>query len=978
VSGNALLLLPPAAVAAAAAVAGLLCALPAARLPSARRQGWLLALGPATAFALLVVDRLEVGQGQATTWSVPWLAHAGLTLGLHLDGLAALFGLLVSGIGALVVVYAGYYLADAREAAAFQLRLLLFGLAMLGLVMAGDTLTLFVFWEGTSVTSFLLIGFRRDDPASRKAATQSLLVTGGGGIALLLGLVLLAERAGGTQWASIMAAGDALRADPLYLVILAFLLLAAMTKSAQAPFHFWLPAAMAAPTPASAYLHSATMVKAGVYLMARMHPALGGTAPWFWALTLVGGVTMLAGAYVGLRQRDIKALLAYATVSQLGAFMLLLGQETHLAFKALVVGVLAHALYKSALFMVAGVVDHEAHTRDLDRLGGLGRAMPRTFAAAAVAALSMAGLPPLFGFLAKETLLATAVVEGLPPLMGVLLPAAALLAGGLMLALAATLMWETFLGPRLSAARVHDPPLGMLVAPAVPALASLGIGLLPEPAGLARLLADAAADAYGHPVKVSLALWTGLNVPLLLSAVAIAFGSGVFVTRARVRAWQARLSAGRPSESAYDAALDGLLRAGLRAAALQTGRLRAYLVVVMGGTLALSVVMGHPWVPPGLERALDTPTRDLAGTVTLLRLFTLIVAVVGAASSVLLRRDLAAILALNASGLAVGTLMILEPAPDVALVQFVVDLLATVILVLALVRLPRAERRRASRGTWLRDARASWQYAAVAAGGGLLVAWATLVALTTRPRPSMVTPMYALTAKPLTGARDVVGAIVVDFRALDTMLEITVFALAGLGAYRLLARLTPVGPAPRPVARRPLTALGASAPTLGIAGKETSPFVHALAYAAMPIALVVAAVQVLYGHDRPGDGFTAGVLVSLVLGFWYVVFGYSVTHAQLPWLRPTLLTGVGLLLAVGAGLTGYAFDGSFLGPVDLGLRWGLPSPPGVHWSTSLAFEAAICLVVIGGASSMLDSLGRGNGDRQGGSAAAGEGREEKA
>jgi multicomponent K+:H+ antiporter subunit A len=947
-------------------LAGVLLAA-AAGLPGLNRRlnvtklAWVLALAPLAAFGLSLGALAGLDDGTALVWRFDWIPSLELSFGLYFDHLSALFALLVTGIGTLVVIYAGYYFRGEERpwgAWRFLTYLLLFMAAMLGLVLAGDVITVFVFWEGTSVTSFLLIAYKTKDEAARRGAFKSLFITGGGGIALLLGLLLLSFVAGSSDLTTILASGDLLRKSPLYPAMLGLIALGAFTKSAQTPFHIWLPDAMSAPTPASAYLHSATMVKAGIYLLARLNPTLGFTDLWFWLLSLFGLATMLTGAYLGLKQNDLKALLAYSTISQLGVLVVLIGQDTEIAFKALVIGVLAHALYKSALFLVVGSVDHEAGSRDLRRLGGLARAMPFSLMVGLVAALSMAGLPPLFGFLAKETLLATATHPNVPEVINLLFPAATVIAGAFVLAQAGMLVWDTFLGrPRDPAVHAHEAPWAMLLSPAIPALLSLAVGVLPEPEFLARFLADAAAEVYGAEVKVSLALWTGITVPLLLSIVAVSLGTGLFLGRHRVRAWQMRLGERWSLNTLYGGLLALIDRLAGLATRLQGGNLRAYLVVILLGMIAL--VMGFG----GLSRwdllaALSLPALDFAGEVAILRVFALVVIVAAALATVVLRRDLSAIVALGAAGLAVAVLMVLEPAPDVALVQVVVDILIVVVLVLALTRLPRDQRQQADRlhaersmspkdrGNLVRDA-------LIATASGALVAFLTLVAVTSRPRESLVTPYYEEAAKTLTGAKDIVGAIIVDFRALDTLIEILVFSLAGLGVYTLLRyasqKAGDEAEAPSPVAPQ--------LPTLGIGGRETSPFVHALAYVSLPLSMVVAVVHILYGHDQPGDGFTAGVIVSLALGFWYVVFGYDQVRRQLTWLRPASLIGGGMMLAVLTATTAALLTGSFLGHVDFGQQLGLPLPRGVNLSTSLFFEVSISLAVLGSASYMLDTLG---------------------
>jgi multicomponent K+:H+ antiporter subunit A len=935
----------------------------AAGLPALNRRltvtrlAWMVALAPATALGLIIWEVIALGRGPALVWRFDWLPSLGLGAGLYFDHVSALFALLLTGIGVLVVVYAGYYFKSKARSWGewrFLSYLLLFMTAMLGVVLAGDVLTLFIFWEGTSITSFLLIAYKTKDEAARQSAFKSLLITGGGGIALLLGLLLLGYVAGSSDLMAILSSGEQVRDSALYPAVLVLIALGAFTKSAQAPFHIWLPDAMSAPTPASAYLHSATMVKAGIYLLARLNPALGFTDLWFWLLSLVGLTTMLTGAWLGLKQNDLKALLAYSTVSQLGVLVVLIGQDTEIAFKALVIGVLAHALYKSALFLVVGAVDHEAGSRDLRRLGGLARVMPFSFVVGSVAALSMAGLPPLFGFLAKETLLATATHPNLPPLVDVVFPAAAVMAAALVLAQAGMLIWDTFLGkPRDPSIHGREAPWAMLLAPALPALLSLAIGLLPEPQFLARLLANAAAEVYGDTVKVSLALWTGITVPLVLSLVAVSLGMVLLLARYRVRAWQMRIGEQWSVNILYAGLLSVIDGAARLATRLQNGKLRVYLSVILVGGVALVIGFGglSRW---GALAALSLPRLNFAGEVAALRVFALLVTVAAAAATVVLRRDFSAIVALGASGLAVAVLMVLEPAPDVALVQVVVDILTVVVLVLALTRLPREQRQRAellvaqqSRADVVRDA-------LIATASGAVVAFVTLVALSSRPRESAVTPFYEEAAKSMTSAKDIVGAIIVDFRALDTLVEIAVFSLAGLGIYMLLRH------ASRTAGDRVEHSLNpeeGQLRTLGIGGRETSPFVHALAYISLPLSMVVAVVHMMYGHDQPGDGFTAGVIVSLALGFWYVVFGYYGVRRRLTWLRPAPLIGGGLLLIVVTGVAAALVTGSFLGHFDLGQQLRLPLPEGFNLSTSFLFEVAICLAVVGSASYMLDTLG---------------------
>jgi multicomponent K+:H+ antiporter subunit A len=984
----------PLAICAAAAIP----ALAVGRWLSSKILGWILAAAPAAAFAYFATHIGAVAAGEKAHAHWEWMPTLRLSFSLHLDGLSLLFALLVSGIGALVMIYAGYYFAPHGDGhghhpppseARFFAYLLTFMAAMLGVVLAGDVITLFVFWELTSITSFLLVAYKYKTEEARRGAFMALFITGGGGIALLAGLLIAAQVAGTADLTAMLQNGDALRQSALYPVLLGLIALGAFTKSAQFPAHFWLPNAMSAPTPASAFLHSATMVKAGIYLMARLSPALGGTDLWFWLLSGAGLATMLTGAVMGLRQNDLKGLLAYSTVSQLGALMLLIGQRESEAFKALIVGLLAHALYKGALFLVAGIVDHQAGTRDLRKLGALQlhTVMRGTLVIGALAALSMAGLPPMFGFLAKETLLAAAVAPELPTLAAVVFPIAAVLVGALMLVQACSLILETFFGPQrfrlaLGAptpapapvgrgrtgkfdegeaehahAPEHDAAPGMLLAPAVLAAGSLLAALVPmvtstTDSTLALLIAAAAKAAYGAKVKVDLALFPGVNLPLVLSIIAIAGGALLFGLRAR---WQNRAAyAAAPRfgvVTVYGAVLAGIDRLARFAGLLQNGSLRRYLVIMMGAVGLLVLWIGRL---PGATAAPLTFDEN-----AWLRIAGLAVTCGASIAALLMKRDLLAILALGASGVAMALLIALEPSPDVALVQIVVDVLTTALLLAALKALPQD-------GAGLEKPaprEGQGRNLIVATLAGLAMAAICFSALSSRPRDSIVTPYYEASAKPLTGARDIVGAIVVDFRGFDTMIEITVFSMAGLTVVTLLRFAAKKHPIAAPAASTAETPQSDS-PIRGIAGLRLSPFANMLGEIVLPIALVIGLVHMIYGHDQPGDGFTAGVIISLAVAFQTLIFGVDAVQQRLPWLRPPLLIGAGLatvflgslapaLLGLPAPLGPGQSGAAFFAPVDFGALLGLPLPYGFYLSTSWLFELAICLAVLGSAAFMI-------------------------
>ncbi len=755
-------------------------------------SGWVLAVVPLALLAHLLTLLPGLLDG-AVVAEWPWLADLGVSFALRLDGLAALFCLLILGIGALILVYAGSYVGDGPGMGRLCATLLAFMGAMLGLVLADDLITLFLFWELTSITSFLLIGSRNEDKSARDAALQALLVTGAGGLALLAGLILLMTAAmqAGEPLASagristLTGMRDALVASPLYTPALLLIVAGAVTKSAQVPFHFWLPGAMAAPTPVSAYLHSATMVKAGVYLLARLLPALGSTPLWHGLITTFGAVTMLAGAAAALGQRDLKRILAYTTVSALGTLMVLIGLGTEAALKAMAVFLVAHALYKAALFMVAGNIDHAAGTRDVTRLGGLWRIMPVTALAACVAALSMAGAPPLFGFLGKElTIKAKLDYE----LLGAILILVAFLANACQIAMALIVgTWPFFRRRGELPEHPHEAPLAMLVGPVVLAVAGLFVGLVPEL--FDRTIGPAAVSAVaGRAVEMKLKLWHGLN-PVALTAIGISalttlLGLWLYF---RLHTWfehtvaAAHRLAPLGAARAYQVGLSGLLAgAAWFTGRIQDGRLRRYLLVVLVFTLAVVAVplVRSAWPTfTASQRSLYAHEVVLAAMV-----------VGGALLAVCTVSRLAVITGLGATGWSLGLLFAIYGAPDLAITLVLVETLTVVLFAFLLPYLPRIEPLR-TRGQQLAAA-------AVALGSGAMM---TLLLLATAAvnRPPHVSRELVAASVPEAHGRNIVNVILVDFRALDTLGEITVVAVAGVGLYALLRlRGRRVAPAP--------------------------------------------------------------------------------------------------------------------------------------------------------------------------------------
>jgi multicomponent Na+:H+ antiporter subunit A len=744
-----------------AVLAGLLAAPLGPLAARYRHGGVLLALVPLGIFIDLVRRSQE-------TWSVSWAA--GVELAFRLDGLSLLFCLLITGIGAFVFLYAGSYMQADPALGRLYAFLLVFMAAMLGLVLADDVVLLFIFWELTSISSYFLIGLRHEDAGARRSALQALLVTTAGGLALLAGLLLMGNAAG--TWRISQMGG--LQSAQHYGAILVLVLAGAFTKSAQVPFHFWLPNAMSAPSPISAYLHSATMVKAGVYLLARLSPVLS-SVPWGWALKVAGATTMVVGAAMALGQRDHKRMLAYSTLSALGTLTLLLGVGTVYAVQAAVVFLLAHALYKAALFLVAGAVDHETGTRDLDRLSGLRGAMPVTAAAAALAALSLAGLGPLLSFIGKELVFEALLQDHV--LARPVLLAATLTTGMFLAAVAYVAGLRPFLGaPQETPRRPHEAPWQMLAGPVILAGAGLALGLAP------RLLegfvvGPAASSILGEPVTAKLSLWHGLNAALGMSVVAL-LGGAFLVWQwrhlHRTRAGLEPLARWGPDRG-YDVALAGIRGAAARCTRMvQHGNLRGYVATILAFGAGLSALALYASSIPVMWRAPANQPHEAL-------LFLLLIA--GAALAVTAKGRLSAILGLGMVGYAIAVVFILYGAPDLAMTQFLFETLMVLLVVLVLRSLPlfTTRSRPAARA---RDA-------VFAAAVGAVAATLVLLATATQFAPP-ISDYFGRWSYELGHGRNVVNVILVDFRALDTLGEITVLAAAALGAYAML-RLGPRG-----------------------------------------------------------------------------------------------------------------------------------------------------------------------------------------
>jgi multicomponent Na+:H+ antiporter subunit A len=735
------------------------------------RTSWLLALIPACLAIYFASLGGQIADGDVISVSHRWIPSLGVSLSFYLDGLSLLFALLITGIGALIVIYAGGYMAGRTDVGQFYAYLLLFMGSMLGLVLADNVITLFVFWELTSISSYLLIGFDHERSEARAAALQALLVTNAGGLAMLAGLILLSQVGGSPEISLLRNQGAAIRTDDLYLPILLLILAGAFTKSAQFPFHFWLPGAMAAPTPVSAYLHSATMVKAGVYLLARFSPILGGTDTWTVVVTATGAVTMLIGGVVALYQTDLKRILAYSTVSALGTLVLLLGLGSTYAVTGAIVFLLAHALYKGALFMVAGAVDHETGTRDVDQLGGLRRVMPVT--AAALAAVSMAGFGPVFSFIGKE-LLNEAVLE--TETARALLVLVVVLSSAMFVAVAGITGVRPFIGAaRATPKQAHEAPAALWLGPAL--LAVLGVVLGLAPGAVERVIVLPAASAVlDTPTGLHLALWHGFNSALVMSVVSVIAGAGLYfgwMALRRGTPWMNTALAWGPSRL-YGLALASIqMVARLQTLVLQNGRLRIYLMFTIATAVGL-----------GAYTLVSKDSLQGPGSLSDVRFYQVgwaAVMLLAALYAAIATSRLAAVASLSVVGYGVALIYIWFGAPDLAMTQFMVETLTVILFVLVFYHLPRL-RSLSGRLSRTRD------IAIALAAGGFMTA--LVLAASAGRGDSRLASYYAEESVPGGPGQNVINVILVDFRALDTLGEITVLSVAAFGVYALL-RLRP-------------------------------------------------------------------------------------------------------------------------------------------------------------------------------------------
>ena len=930
----------------------------AALMPTHARTaaaGWaaLVSLA-ALVWVALLFPTLQTGQVLHEEYR--WIPSAGINFSVRMDGFAWMFAMLVTGIGLLVALYARYYMSKNDPVPRFFSFFLAFMGAMLGVVLSGNVVQLVFFWELTSLFSFMLIGYWYHRKDARRGARMALTVTGAGGLAMLAGMLMLGHIAGSYQLDVILGAGERIRAHPLYTPMLVLVLLGAFTKSAQFPFHFWLPRAMAAPTPVSAYLHSATMVKAGVFLLARLWPALSGTEQWFWLVGGAGVVTLVLGAYFAMFQNDLKGLLAYSTISHLGLITLLLGLNRDLAAVAAVFHIMNHATFKASLFMAAGIIDHETGTRDMRRLSGLWKAMPITGTLAFVASAAMAGVPLMNGFLSKEMFFAETVDLSSTPLLDYGLPVAATVAGIFAVVYSLRFSVGVFLGPpaRQLPLEPHEPVRWMRVPIEILVLLCIVVGIFPQ-WSIGPALDVAARPVVGGAMPpFSLAIWHGFNKPLVMSLIALGGGIALYLLLRRgVVAGRFKHAPllGLNGQRLFESTLYGLDRASRWAlAVLSTYRLQPQmLLMVLAAIVFASVALwaggiswgDRPRVPGNLEFAL---------------LWVLgCVAALAAANQAKFHR-LAALILLGAVGLAVSLTFLWFSAPDLALTQLTVEVVTTVLFLLGLRWLPKRRPEEAEHlGLRVRARRARDFVVSLVAGGGMAV---LAYAMMTRPAPQSISPFFIDRSLPEGGGTNVVNVMLVDFRAFDTMGEITVLGIVGLTVYALLRRFRP----PREMAALPPQQRAVLPDLVSDLINPRTAQDTALGYMMVPAVLVrlllpIAVVIALYffmrGHNLPGGGFVAGLCVAIAFLTQYIVAGtyWVEAHLQLKVIRWIAL---GMLAAVATGLGSLWFGYPFLTSHTAHVT--LPGLGEVHFPSAMLFDVGVFAVVVGATLLILTAL----------------------
>ena len=888
------------------------------------------------AFIGLMTNLPAVLDGEVIQSGINWFPQLGLNITLMLDGLGFFFATLILGIGLLIITYARFYLSRDDNMGEFFTYLLLFQGAMVGIVLSDNVLLLLIFWELTSLSSFLLIGYWKHLPEGRQGARMALTVTGMGGLAMIGGMLILGQIVGSYDLSTILQNRELIQADPLYVPALILILLGAFTKSAQFPFHFWLPHAMAAPTPVSAYLHSATMVKAGIFLMARMWPVLSGTPEWFFIVTTAGLITMVLGAVIALFKHDLKALLAFSTVSHLGLITMLLGTGTAFGAFAAMFHILNHATFKAALFMSAGIIDHETNTRDIRLLGGLRHLMPITFVIATLAALSMAGIPFLNGFLSKEMMLEE---MGHTYLFGPewLVPALATFGSLFSAAYCFRLIGHTFLGPKREAssypAKPHDPGAGLWLPPAILVVLVVVIGVAPFLVeDLVYVITSAVVGSAAEAPHAHIKLWHGFVPALYMSMIAVAGGLVVLALfKPLSRLWEATP---RPEAKVI---FDDIIAAFVMYARAIIHPLHNGAFTRYGMIMAITVVAAgyHAWA----TGTLGAITRDVqpVGWVEVAGWVMLVIATLGLAS--LHHNRLLALILIGIVGLMVSVGFVFLSAPDLAMTQITVEVVTIILLLLALNFLPNQTPIESSMLRRVRDV-------VVASVAGLAAMALSYHYLLRDAIASPISEFHLANSYTGGGGTNVVNVILVDFRGFDTFGEIIVLGIAALLIYALTEALLN-----GPVRARLLN----REPDKPLSGTQHPMMMVVLTRVIMPVVLMVGFYIFLRGHNEPGGGFIAGLIVSIAVVMQYMAsgFGWASDRIRFPY---HAVIGTGVLVAGLTGIGSWFFAKPFLTSDFAYVR--IPPFEKFELATAALFDVGVFLAVVGAVMLTLESFSR--------------------
>lgn len=890
-----------------------------------------------SSFILLLTQAKTVLSGQAVLEQWQWLPQIGIDFSFRLDALSLIFSLLITGIGTLIYIYAYYYLNPKNSLSKLYALLMLFMAAMLGISLSNNLIILLVFWELTSISSFLLVGYWSNYDAAQRGARMALTITGMGGLAMLGGFILIGQIAGTYQIDQLTMMASTIQNSGLFVPALLLILLGAFTKSAQFPFHFWLPNAMAAPTPVSAYLHSATMVKAGIFLVARLLPIFVGSALFHNLVTTIGLLTLCMAAFFAIFKEDLKGLLAYSTISHLGLIMCLLGIGSPLAVAAAVFHIINHATFKAALFMLAGIIDHESGTRDLRKLSGLWQLLPFTATLTMITAASMAGIPLTNGFISKEMFF-TELLANLSGGYVVLAAIVATLAGLFAVAYSVRLVHGVFfdgdVGRDVPNKNAHEPPIGMRIPAIILATLCILVGIIP--ALLVENIVNAGTRASTQIASfegVHLAIWHGFNLPLLMSAIALIGGVIFYFALAkggRIREIDLDPRLGRfQGKLLFEDFLKNLLLISRKIKKkTETGSLQNYLLWILA--LSIAVV-----ATPLINQNLTTGTRELThAPFTAIVLWLLLFS----ACWMMLwfhHERIKAVLISGAIGLVVTMIFITLSAPDLALTQITVDVVTTVLLLMSLSLLPQLTPYESSQTR-------RWRDAVIAIGGGIGIGWITWLIMT-RDHNS-ISWFFVQQSIPLGGGSNIVNVILVDFRGFDTFGEIAVLGIAAIGALCMMDGMRAHG----------------TTITQGLSYRfNPSPLMFRMTASwVLPIALVVSLYIFLRGHNYPGGGFIAGLITSMALVIQYIAIGQDQAEKMLRAQSGRLYEiwiGLGLIIAGLSGLASWFWARPFLTSAHIYVESGLFGK--FHLASAAGFDLGVYVTVVGAAMLLISVLG---------------------